>query len=193
MGALATATPGASKVVQALASGKIANGWLDTTTVFAAIVAATYYIVGNVDATKRLAFQVDTQSPATTLTIDTGAQTASRTMTHPVLAANGTYATLGAQTFTGTQTIAALTLITDTTDATTTTTAAHVVAGGIAVGKRLCLDGATGKTIKYANGTANGAVAVLFGAVGPTGSTAGNAQGWIRIDVGGTDRYIPFW
>ena len=80
-----------------------------------------------------------------------------------------------------------------TTDATTATAGALAVAGGIAVAKRLCLDGATGKTIKYVNGTANGAVAVLFGAVGPTGSTAGNAQGWIRIDVAGTDRFIPYW
>ena len=80
-----------------------------------------------------------------------------------------------------------------TTDATTATAGAFAVAGGIAVAKRLCLDGATGKTLKYVNGVANAAVAVLFGAIGPTGSTAGNAQGWIRIDIAGTDRYIPYW
>jgi hypothetical protein len=80
-----------------------------------------------------------------------------------------------------------------TTDATTATAGAFAVSGGIAVAKRLCLDGATGKTIKYVNGTANAAVAVTFGAVGPTGSTAGNQQGWVRVDIGGTDRYIPYW
>ena len=54
-------------------------------------------------------------------------------------------------------------------------------------------DGATTKTIKYTNGTANAAVAVTFGAVGPTGSTAGNQVGWLRVNIGGTDRYIPYW
>jgi hypothetical protein len=80
-----------------------------------------------------------------------------------------------------------------TTDSTSIATGALITAGGIGVAKRLTLDGATGKTIKYVNGTANAAVAVTFGAVGPTGSTAGNQQGWVRIDIGGTDRYIPYW
>lgn len=58
----------------------------------------------------------------------------------------------------------------------------------------LCVfDGATGKTIKYTNPTTNGVVATTLGSVGPTGSTAGNPQGWVRINIGGTDRYIPFW
>lgn len=55
------------------------------------------------------------------------------------------------------------------------------------------VDGATSKTIKYTNGTANGAVATTMGGVGPTGSTAGNPQGWLRVNVAGTDRYVPFW
>jgi hypothetical protein len=80
-----------------------------------------------------------------------------------------------------------------TTDSTSITTGALITAGGIGVAKRLTLDGATGKTIKYVNGTANAAVAVTFGAVGPTGSTAGNPQGWLRVDIAGTDRYIPYW
>ncbi len=80
-----------------------------------------------------------------------------------------------------------------TTDSTSITTGSVITAGGIGVAKRLTLDGGTGKTIKYVNGTANAAVAVTFGAVGPTGSTAGNQVGWVRIDIGGTDRYIPYW
>ena len=83
--------------------------------------------------------------------------------------------------------------ISSSTASTSTTTGALVVTGGIGCGGRVTVDGATTKTLKYANGVANAAVAVLFGAIGPTGSTAGNAQGWIRIDVAGTDRYIPYW
>ena len=81
----------------------------------------------------------------------------------------------------------------NSTASTSTTTGALVVTGGVGVGGRVTVDGATTKTLKYVNGVANAAVAVLFGAIGPTGSTAGNAQGWIRIDVAGTDRYIPYW
>ena len=83
--------------------------------------------------------------------------------------------------------------IAPSTASTSTTTGALVVTGGVGCGGRVTVDGATTKTLKYANGVANAAVAVLFGAIGPTGSTAGNAQGWIRIDVAGTDRYIPYW
>lgn len=84
-------------------------------------------------------------------------------------------------------------LFNGTLDATSTVTGAVQVSGGIGVAKRLCLDGATGKTLRITNGVANAAVAVTFGAVGPTGSTAGNAQGWMRVDINGTDRYIPYW
>lgn len=81
----------------------------------------------------------------------------------------------------------------DTTDATAIGTAAVVLLGGLGVAKRICLDGATGKTLRITNAVANAAVAVTFGGVGPTGSTAGNQQGWMRVDINGTDRYIPFW
>jgi hypothetical protein len=105
MGALANSTPGASTVVQALPSGKINNGWLDTTTIFASIVDATFFIVGNVDATKKFTLQADTQATASTLTLDVGAQTTSRTLTVPVLTADDTVVTLGtAQTVTGAKT-----------------------------------------------------------------------------------------
>lgn len=55
------------------------------------------------------------------------------------------------------------------------------------------VDGAAGKGLRYANATANGAVATTLGSVGPTGSTAGNPQGWLRVSINGTDRYVPFW
>jgi hypothetical protein len=55
------------------------------------------------------------------------------------------------------------------------------------------LDGATGKTIRYTNGTANGTVATTLGSVGPTGANAGNPLGWMRININGTDRFVPYW
>jgi hypothetical protein len=39
---------------------------------------------------------------------------------------------------------------------------------------------------------AAGAVAITIGA-GPTGSTAGNPQGFFKLNVNGTLRYVPFW
>lgn len=36
------------------------------------------------------------------------------------------------------------------------------------------------------------AVAVTIGS-GPTGSTAGNPLGWMKVNVNGTLRYVPFW
>lgn len=80
----------------------------------------------------------------------------------------------------------------DTTDSTAISSGAIVCSGGIGVAKRLCLDGATGKTLRITNSVANGAVAVTLGS-GPTGSTAGAPQGWMRVDINGTDRYMPFW
>ena len=64
---------------------------------------------------------------------------------------------------------------------------------GMGIGNSFQLDGATGATIKYTNGVSNNTVATTLGSVGPTGSTAGNPQGWLRINVSGTDRYIPYW
>lgn len=50
-----------------------------------------------------------------------------------------------------------------------------------------------GPQLKVQGSTANGAVANTFGSVGPTGSNAGDALGWLKINVNGTDRYVPFW
>ena len=80
-----------------------------------------------------------------------------------------------------------------TTDSTSISTGSIITSGGIGVAKRLTLDGGTGKTLRIVNSVSNAAVAVTLGSVGPTGSTAGNPQGWMRIDIAGTDRYIPFW
>lgn len=64
-----------------------------------------FQIVGDVDATKVIAFQADTQATGSTLTIDVGAQTASRTLTVPVLTGNRTFAVIDqSQTFTQDQT-----------------------------------------------------------------------------------------
>ncbi len=80
-----------------------------------------------------------------------------------------------------------------TTDSTSISTGSVIVSGGIGVAKRITLDGGTGKTLRIANAVSNAAVAVTLGSTGPTGSTSGAPQGWMRIDINGTDRYMPFW
>lgn len=80
-----------------------------------------------------------------------------------------------------------------TTDSTSISTGGAVFLGGLGVAKRITIDGATGKTIRVTNINANAAVAVTLGSTGCTGTTAGAPQGWMRIDIAGTDRFIPFW
>ncbi len=82
--------------------------------------------------------------------------------------------------------------VTSTTDSTSIATGAIVCSGGIGVAKRLTLDGATGKTLRIVNGVANGSVATTITSLGPTGAQT-TIQGWMRIDINGTDRYIPYW
>jgi hypothetical protein len=83
--------------------------------------------------------------------------------------------------------------ITSTTDSTSIGSGALIVSGGIGVAKRITLDGATGKTLRIVNAVANSTVAVTLGSTGPVGSTVGAPQGWMRVDINGTDRYMPFW
>jgi hypothetical protein len=65
---------------------------------------------------------------------------------------------------------------------------------GMLAGDSFQVGGITGETLKYNAGTANAAVACTFsGAIGPTGATAGNQLGWLRINVAGTDRFVPYW
>lgn len=55
------------------------------------VVDSGFTITGSSDATKALKFEVDAQTANDTLTIDTGAQTDSRTATFPVLTGNSTF------------------------------------------------------------------------------------------------------
>jgi len=53
--------------------------------------------------------------------------------------------------------------------------------------------GTTSNTLKVANQVNNGAVASVFTAnVGPTGANTA-IQGWFRLNIGGSDHYMPFW
>jgi hypothetical protein len=71
------------------------------------VIDSGFSIIGSADATKKLMFEVDAQTANDTLTIGTGAQTDSRTLTVPVLTGNRTLAVIDqAQTFTTPQTIA---------------------------------------------------------------------------------------
>jgi hypothetical protein len=64
---------------------------------------------------------------------------------------------------------------------------------GPLAGDSLRVGGISGETLAFNAGTANAAVATTLGSVGPTGSTAGNPLGWLRVNVAGTDRFVPYW
>ena len=101
-----------------------------------------FFVVGSSDATKRIAFEVDAQTAGDTLTINSGAQTDSRTLSVPVLGGNDTIETLAtAQTVTGAKTFSAVTTVSNATAATSPTAAALVVAGGIGCGDDLYAKG----------------------------------------------------
>ena len=69
---------------------------------------SVFTIIGNVDATKTLVTQVDTQGAGFTLTLDVGAQTGSRTILVPVLVGTDTLMSLGtAQSISGVKTFTA--------------------------------------------------------------------------------------
>lgn len=66
-----------------------------------------FEIVGSASPTRRMNFEVDAQSSGALFTLNTGAQTTSRSLTVPVLTGNRTIALLNQdQTFTGTHTFA---------------------------------------------------------------------------------------
>lgn len=53
--------------------------------------------------------------------------------------------------------------------------------------------GTAGNTLAISNPVADGSVACVFTATqGPTGAQTA-IQGWMRVNMNGTDRYIPFW
>lgn len=58
------------------------------------LVDSATFIIGNVDATKKLTFQVDNQTTATDLTLNTGAQTDNVTLTVPTLTGPATLPTM---------------------------------------------------------------------------------------------------
>ena len=60
--------------------------------------------------------------------------------------------------------------------------------GGLAI-----TPGVAGNTFGWGNSAGTGSVATTFTGNAPTGATAGNPLGWVRINVAGTDRYMPYW
>lgn len=79
------------------------------------------------------------------------------------------------------------------TDTTLSRSAAGVLTVSGSSGGAIQFAGTNGYTIRYTAGTANGSVATTLGSTGPVGSTAGAPQGWMRVNVAGVDRFIPYW
>ena len=93
-----------------------------------------FSIVGSSDATKTIKFEVDAQSAGADLTLNTGAQTADRSLTVPVLTADATLMVLSeTQTVTGVKTFnagAVATTVRITGTATGSNWSGRVVVGG---------------------------------------------------------------
>lgn len=79
-------TTDASKNLDTPATVTTGQAWAFTSTL--TVVDGNLTITGSADATKSIKFEVDAQTANDTLTIDTGAQTDSRTATFPVLTGN---------------------------------------------------------------------------------------------------------
>ncbi len=56
----------------------------------------------------------------------------------------------------------------------------------------ITLPGNSGNSLRITSPTANGAVVVTVTGVGPTGAQT-TIQGWMIVNVNGTDRFMPFW
>lgn len=91
--ALATTTPGANKIPQADASGKISRDWLAPIRAESG-TDSDFAVNDEADTTKKLKFSVGAQATASELTLAAGAQTASRTLSVPVLSADAVLAVL---------------------------------------------------------------------------------------------------
>lgn len=73
----------------------------------------------------------------------------------------------------------------------TNVTITNAVALQIAAG-HLEMVGTSGNSLRITTATANNTVATAMSNVGPTGAQT-TIQGWLLINVNGTNRYIPFW
>jgi hypothetical protein len=113
----------------------------------------SFVIAGSADHTKTIRFEVDAQTAADDLTINSGAQTDDRTLSVPALTADATLAVLSeAQTFTGAKTFSAVTTVSNATAASTPLVGAAVVGNGVSA-----TSVAIGGGIIYAGGAVNAA------------------------------------
>jgi len=116
---------GASILASATCSSLVDSGAL--TASGAALFAGGATVEDVTDRTKQLTFAESSQTTGTTVTINTGAQTANRMFSFPAVAGNDTFATLGAgQTFTSSNVFSS----TVTVGNTLTANNSLVVAGG---------------------------------------------------------------
>ncbi len=142
------------------------------------VVDGSFSIVGSGDSTKTIKFEVDAQTAADDLTINSGAQTDDRTLSVPVLTANATLAVLEeTQTFTGAKTFSAITNFTNTTAATSPSTGGVVLTGGLGIAKgfwaadrsRIAIAGDSAQFSIQRTGTSSGLI--YWGATGDRDTT----------------------
>jgi hypothetical protein len=99
----------------------------------------TFVLENSADPTKTLIFNLANQATSTQITLNMGAQTASRIVSLPVLTGNDTYAMLGLA-----QTLSQVNTFSNATASTSTANGAVIVAGGIGVTKNSFFGGTLG-------------------------------------------------
>lgn len=122
------------------------------------VVDSGFFVVGSADATKRLNFEVDAQTAGDTLTINTGAQTDSRTATFPVLTGNSILA-LSNSTLTATRIPFATTngILTDSANLTFASATGVITHTGTAPQHLIVVPAATNQNIFSVGGSTTGA------------------------------------
>ncbi len=78
------------------------------------------------------------------------------------------------------------------TASTSTTSGTLVIVGGVGISGQITFDGGASASLRVTNAVANATTATIMTNLGPAAAQT-TIQGWLRLSVAGTDRFMPFW